>query len=217
MMGRRSSQRTDAAWMSALIAVLALACLTAVAVLTVGPSVQRTVSLEDDEQAESPPPATADRPWGIDFDIKFVRAKRQWQISNLVLHPPPPPDKVKLPPKIMTKATFPFYELRSMNQADAEVKKKLEDEDTDPKLKEALEAGMEQNSGALEAAVGCAEGSEPGSTIKTACPGVGSGKPQEVKRQWNMGFPPQVGAAAQQSSTFKRRGMTGGDVDRGQQ
>eukprot|EP00960_Hanusia_phi_P036779 752524-Hanusia_phi.AAC.4 len=159
----------------------------------------------------------ADKPWGVDFDLRYSKGKHQWQITNLVLHPPPPPPPAgKTPPMVMTKPTFPFFELQAMNKADAEVKKKLDDPDTDPKLKEAMEEGMKSASGALDSAIGCAEGSQPGSSISTACPGIGSGKPQEVKRQWNMGFPPQVGAAAQQGSAYKRRGLTGGDVDRGQ-
>lgn len=164
----------------------------------------------------SPVVLVAEKPWGVDFDLKYVRGQRQWQITNLVLHPPPPPPPAsKNPPMVMTKPTFPFYELQAMNKADAEVKKKMDDPDADPKLKQALEMGMNSNSGALESAIGCAEGAEPGSSIKTACPGVGSGKPQEVSRQWNMGFPPQEGAAAQQGAAYKRRGMVGGDVDRG--
>mmetsp|Transcript_13032 Transcript_13032/g.20484 ORF Transcript_13032/g.20484 Transcript_13032/m.20484 type:complete len:218 (+) Transcript_13032:58-711(+) len=159
----------------------------------------------------------AEKPWGVDFDIKFARKQRQWQITNLVLHPPPPePAAKKKKPMVMTKATFPYYELQDMNKADAEVKKAEDDPDTDPKVKEALAQGMQANGGAMESAIGCSEGSEPSSSIKTACPGIGSGKPQEVKRQWNMGFPPQKGAGAQQSTAFKRRGLTGGDVDRGQ-
>jgi hypothetical protein len=35
-------------------------------------------------------------------------------------------------------------------------------------LKEALESGAASNAGALEAAFGCAEGSQPGASIKTA-------------------------------------------------
>ena len=116
----------------------------------------------------------------------------------------------------MTKPTFPFFELEAMNTADADVKKKLSKKDVDPKLKEMIEEGMKLKSSALDSAVGCPEGSEPGSSIKTACPGIGSGKPQEVKRQWNMGFPPQEGDAAQQSSAYKYRGLSGDDVDRGQ-
>jgi hypothetical protein len=159
----------------------------------------------------------ADKPWGIDFDIKYAQDKHQWQITNLVLHPPPPPPAAgEEPPKVMTKPTFPFFELQAMNTADADVKKKLSQKDIDPKLKEKIEEGMKMKSSALDSAVGCPEGSEPGSSIKTACPGVGSGKPQEVKRQWNMGFPPQEGNAAQQSSAYKYRGLSGGDVDRGQ-
>ena len=159
----------------------------------------------------------ASKPWGIDFDIRYARGERQWQITNLVLHPPaPPPAAGKAPPMVMTKATFPYYELQAMNKADAKVKEKLADPEVDPAAKEAMEAGVASNSGALESAIGCAEGSQPGSSIKTACPGMGSGKPQVVKRQWNMGFPPQVGAAAQGAAAFKRRGLTGGDLDRGQ-
>jgi hypothetical protein len=183
--------------------------------------------LEEDEAADSgedgekggeeQQPQVAEKPWGVDFDIKYKRNLHQWQITNLVLHPPPPPPPpAKSPPMVMTKATFPFFELGALNKADAKVKEKLDDPDTDPAVKEALEAGMENSSGALESAVGCAEGSQPGSSVKTACPGMGSGKPQEVKRQWSMGFPPQVGAAAQAGAAFKRRGLTGGDVDRGQ-
>lgn len=159
----------------------------------------------------------ATKPWGVDFDIRYARGKHQWQITNLVLHPPaPPPAAGKAPPMVMTKATFPYYELQAMNKADAKVKEKLDNPDVDPEIKEALEAGAASNSGALESAIGCAEGSQPGSSIKTACPGMGSGKPQVVKRQWNMGFPPQEGAAAQAGAAFKRRGLTGGDLDRGQ-
>jgi hypothetical protein len=159
----------------------------------------------------------ADKPWGIDFDIKYARNEHQWQITNLVLHPPPPPPKAGgETPKVMTKPTFPFFELEAMNTADAAVKKKLSEDDVDPKLKAMLEEGMKSKGSALDSAVGCPEGSEPSSSIKTACPGIGSGKPQEVKRQWNMGFPPQEGDAAQQGSAYKSRGMSGGDVDRGQ-
>eukprot|EP00286_Rhodomonas_abbreviata_P022712 CAMPEP_0181307396 /NCGR_PEP_ID=MMETSP1101-20121128/10855_1 /TAXON_ID=46948 /ORGANISM="Rhodomonas abbreviata, Strain Caron Lab Isolate" /LENGTH=222 /DNA_ID=CAMNT_0023413605 /DNA_START=86 /DNA_END=754 /DNA_ORIENTATION=+ len=161
---------------------------------------------------------SAEKPWGVDFDLKFDRGERQWQITNLVLHPPPPPPPAdKTPPSVMTKPTFPFYELQAMNKAEAEVSKKMDDPDTDPKVKEALQQGMSSNSGAMESAIGCAEGAEPGSSIKTACPGIGSGKPQEVTRQWNMGFPPQEGAAGQQGAAYKRRGLVGGDVDRGQE
>jgi len=159
----------------------------------------------------------ATKPWGVDFDIRYAQGKRQWQITNLVLHPPsPPPSAGKAPPMVMTKATFPYYELQAMNKADAKVKAKLADPDVDPEVKEAMEAGAANNSGALESAIGCAEGSQPGASIKTACPGMGSGKPQVVNRQWNMGFPPQEGAAAQAGAAFKRRGLTGGDLDRGQ-
>ena len=159
----------------------------------------------------------ATKPWGVDFDIRFSRGKRQWQITNLVLHPPaPPPTAAKAPPMVMTKPTFPYFELRDMNKADSKVKDKLADPEVDPEVKEALEATGGSSAGALESAIGCAEGSQPGSSIKTACPGVGSGKPQVVKRQWNMGFPPQEGAAAQAGAAFKRRGLTGGDLDRGQ-
>ncbi|KAJ1468644.1 hypothetical protein T484DRAFT_1984028 [Baffinella frigidus] len=159
----------------------------------------------------------AESPWGVDFDIKYARGMHQWQITNLVLHPPPPaPPAAAAKPMVMTKATFPFFELQAMNKADAMVKEKMADPNTDPKLVEAMEAGAAGAAGALDSAVGCAEGSSPGASVSTACPGVGSGKPAEVKRQWSMGFPPQVGAAAQAGSAFKRRGLTGGDVDRGQ-
>ena len=65
----------------------------------------------------------ATKPWGVDFDIRFSRGERQWQITNLVLHPPaPPPAAGKAPPMVMTKATFPYYELQAMNKADSKVK-----------------------------------------------------------------------------------------------
>lgn len=159
----------------------------------------------------------ADKPWGVDFDIKYSKKDRQWQITNLVLHPPPPaPAGGKEPPQVMTKPTFPFFELEAMNTMDADAKKKLSDDKVDPKLKEKIEEGMKMKSSALDSAIGCPEGSEPTSSIKTACPGVGSGKPQVVKRQWNMGFPPMEGAANQQASAYKYRGLSGSDVDRGQ-
>ena len=175
------------------------------------------VCIHLDSGVESVLADKADKPWGIDFDIKYAQDQHQWQITNLVLHPPPPaPSAGEEPPRVMTKPTFPFFELEAMNTADADVKKKLSQNDVDPKLKEMIQEGMKLKSSALDSAVGCPEGSEPGSSIKTACPGIGSGKPQVVKRQWNMGFPPQEGAAAQQSSAYKYRGLTGGDVDRGQ-
>ena len=198
-----------------LRSVLAVSFLLCCAALSMVVLQQR--SLPTMLAEEAPQPLVAKSPWGVDFDIKYARGVHQWQITNLVLHPPPPaPPAAPAPPMIMTKATFPFFELQAMNKADAMVKKKMADPDTDPKLVEAMEAGMASNGGALESAVGCAEGSSPGASVTTACPGVGSGKPAEVKRQWNMGMPPQVGAAAQAGAAFKRRGMTGGDVDRGQ-
>ena len=175
------------------------------------------VSAGASSRGVGPVELAASKPWGVDFDIRYARGKRQWQITNLVLHPPaPPPTAAKAPPMVMTKATCPYYELQAMNKAGSKVEEKMADPDVDPAVKEALEAGADSNAGALESAIGCAEGSQPGSSIKTACPGVGSGKPQVVKRQWNMGFPPQEGAAAQAGAAFKRRGLTGGDVDRGQ-
>mmetsp|Transcript_17867 Transcript_17867/g.34926 ORF Transcript_17867/g.34926 Transcript_17867/m.34926 type:complete len:124 (+) Transcript_17867:387-758(+) len=116
---------------------------------------------------------------------------------------------------VVYKATFPYGELKTLNKAEKLVEEKVADKDTDPELKAALEKGLEQKDGALESAIGCAEGSEPGSKIKTACPGVGSGKPRPVKRQWSMGFPPKKGSSAQEAESYKRRGLVPGDVERG--
>ena len=70
----------------------------------------------------SPVELAATKPWGVDFDIRYSRGDRQWQITNLVLHPPsPPPAAAKAPPMVMTKATFPYYELQAMNKADSKV------------------------------------------------------------------------------------------------
>ena len=191
--------------------------LGSVTVLLVASSVVAAVAWHHPVRGVGPVELAATKPWGVDFDIRFSKADREWQITNLVLHPPaPPPAAAKAPPMVMTKATFPYYELQAMNKATAKVNEKLADPDVDPALKEALESGAASNAGALEAAIGCAEGSQPGASIKTACPGMGSGKPEVVNRQWNMGFPPQVGAAAQAGAAFKRRGLTGGDLDRGQ-
>lgn len=213
-MGRAGRRRVEISRLAGLIGAVAVMCVVAVVSLEGGNNSGglggRTVA------AEVPPAPTAERPWGVDFDIKFVRSDRQWQISNLVLHPPPPPPtKPPVPPPVMYKPSFPFGELKTLENAQKMVDEKLADKNTDPALKEALEKGLEQKDGALDAAVGCDAGSQPGSKIATACPGVGSGAPAPVKRQWNMGFPPKVGSAAQESNTYKRRGLTPGDVDRG--
>mmetsp|Transcript_26179 Transcript_26179/g.63092 ORF Transcript_26179/g.63092 Transcript_26179/m.63092 type:complete len:231 (-) Transcript_26179:150-842(-) len=212
--GGQRRERAEIGRLWAGVGLLALGCCVAVAALSGAWGHERVVAVSDGE--EEAMPLSAKAPWGVDFDIKFVRAKRQWQISNLVLHPPPPPaKKPKAPPMVVYKATFPYGELKTLNKAEKLVEKKLDDKDTDPALKDALKAGLEQKDGALESAVGCAEGSEPNSKIKTACPGVGSGKPRPVKRQWSMGFPPKVGSSAQEAETYKRRGLIPGDVDRG--
>ena len=123
--------------------------------------------------------------------------------DDVTIFPPgaPPPPETDVAFKDALRVLFG----RLMNADPNLVKEKLDNPDVDPEVKEALEAGAASNTGALESAIGCAEGSQPGSSIKTACPGVGSGKPQVVKRQWNMGFPPQEGAAAQAGASRRSR------------
>ena len=212
-LGRAGRRRAEISQLAGLVGVVAVVCVLAVVSLDRG-GVQGVSGAI--VAVEKPPAPTAERPWGVDFDIKYVMADRQWQISNLVLHPPPPPPKPPAkPPVPMYKPTFPMGELKTLESAQKMVDEKLADKNTDPALKEALEKGLEQKDSALEAAIGCDEGSQPGAKIKTACPGMGSGDAAPIKRQWNMGFPPKTGSSAQEASTYKRRGLTPGDVDRG--
>ena len=87
--------------------------LGSVVVLLLGACAMAAVVWHQVVRVQGPVELAASKPWGIDFDIRYARGKRQWQITNLVLHPPaPPPAAGKAPPMVMTKATFPYYVIR---------------------------------------------------------------------------------------------------------
>ena len=107
--------------------------LGSVTVLLVASCVMAAVVWHHPVRGVGPVELAATKPWGVDFDIRFSKADREWQITNLVLHPPaPPPAAAKAPAMVMTKATFPYYELQAMNKATAKVNEKLADPDVDP-------------------------------------------------------------------------------------